>query len=319
MINEVKRQTGPVADKFPTIFSDASILRFLRARNWNTKKTTKMLKETLKWQLEFKPEKIRWEDIAHEAETGKVYRANYFDKQGRSVVIMRPGFQNSTSNEGQIRCLVYCMEKTIMAMQPGQEQMVWLIDFQGWNISKISVKVSRETARVLQNRYPERLAVAILYNPPKVFESFMAMVKPLLEQKTFKKVKFVYSNDPQSIKIMESLFDMDKVESAFGGKNTAGFDCAAYAKRMKDEDKKMSDLVNSRCMSPSVMSELQQPESVASDEGGSEVSDEGGSDFNDEMMSILEGVDEKIGEESISSKDVANVDAAKELKLSENA
>lgn len=145
------------------------------------------------------------------------------------------------------------------------------------------------------------------------------MVKPLLEQKTFKKVKFVYSNDPQSIKIMESLFDMDKVESAFGGKNTAGFDCAAYAKRMKDEDKKMSDLVNSRCMSPSVMSELQQPESVASDEGGSEVSDEGGSDFNDEMMSILEGVDEKIGEESISSKDVANVDAAKELKLSENA
>lgn len=319
MINEVKRQTGPVADKFPTIFSDASILRFLRARNWNTKKTPKMLKETLKWQLEFKPEKIRWEDIAHEAETGKVYRANYFDKQGRSVVIMRPGFQNSTSNEGQIRCLVYCMEKTIMAMQPGQEQMVWLIDFQGWNISKISVKVSRETARVLQNRYPERLAVAILYNPPKVFESFMAMVKPLLEQKTFKKVKFVYSNDPQSIKIMESLFDMDKVESAFGGKNTAGFDCAAYAKRMKDEDKKMSDLVNSRCMSPSVMSELQQPESVASDEGGSEVSDEGGSDFNDEMMSILEGVDEKIGEESISSKDVANVDAAKELKLSENA
>lgn len=319
MINEVKRQTGPVADKFPTIFSDASILRFLRARNWNTKKTTKMLKETLKWQLEFKPEKIRWEDIAHEAETGKVYRANYFDKQGRSVVIMRPGFQNSTSNEGQIRCLVYCMEKTIMAMQPGQEQMVWLIDFQGWNISKISVKVSRETARVLQNRYPERLAVAILYNPPKVFESFMAMVKPLLEQKTFKKVKFVYSNDPQSIKIMESLFDMDKVESAFGGKNTAGFDCAAYAKRMKDEDKKMSNLVNSRCMSPSVMSELQQPESVASDEGGSEVSDEGGSDFNDEMMSILEGVDEKIGEESISSKDVANVDAAKELKLSENA
>lgn len=67
------------------------------------------------------------------------------------------------------------MEKAIFSMQPGQEQMVWLIDFQGWNMSKISVKVSRETARVLQNRYPERLAIAILYNPPKVFESFMAV------------------------------------------------------------------------------------------------------------------------------------------------
>lgn len=53
-----------------------------------------------------------------------------------------------------------------------QEQMVWLIDFEGFNLSHISVKVTRETAHVLQDHYPERLGLAILYNPPKFFEPF---------------------------------------------------------------------------------------------------------------------------------------------------
>lgn len=64
------------------------------------------------------------------------------------------------------------MENALLGLKPGQEQLVWLIDFQNWNMSSVSVKVTRETARILQNCYPERLAFGILYNPPKVFESF---------------------------------------------------------------------------------------------------------------------------------------------------
>ncbi|GAB2290580.1 hypothetical protein Dimus_024861 [Dionaea muscipula] len=73
--------------------SDASISRYLRARNWHAKKAAKMLKETLKWRLEYKPEEIRWEDIAHEAETGKLYRSNFVDKLGRPVPVLRPSRQ----------------------------------------------------------------------------------------------------------------------------------------------------------------------------------------------------------------------------------
>jgi hypothetical protein len=35
------------------------------------------------------------EDIAHEAETGKIYRADYKDKLGRTVLVMRPGLEVS--------------------------------------------------------------------------------------------------------------------------------------------------------------------------------------------------------------------------------
>lgn len=57
------------------------------------------------------------------------------------------------------------------------------------------------------------------------------MVKPIIDQKTYQKVKFLYSNDPQSRYIMESIFDMDKVESAVGGKNKVGFDYKTYAEQ----------------------------------------------------------------------------------------
>ncbi|KAK9905299.1 hypothetical protein M0R45_000303 [Rubus argutus] len=306
-IDEVRKMIGPIANKLPALCSEAEISRYLRARNWNTKKAGKMLKESIKWRLEYKPEKIRWENIAHEAETGKIYRANYCDKYGRTVLVMRPGFQNTNAVNEQILYLVYCMENAILNLNPDQEQMVWLISFQRWNSSNISLKVTRETAKVLQNHYPERLGLGILYDPPKIFESFWTMVKPFLEPKTFKKVRFVYSDNPQSQKTMEDLFDIEKLESAFGGRNPSGFDYEAYAQRMKEDDKKMSDFIESGCSpsyQPSIMSESQQSDSLAS-----EGSDEAGLSSDDEAASSnLEIIGDEIQDQSHHTNNVANGD-----------
>ncbi|KAB1205472.1 Random slug protein 5 [Morella rubra] len=219
-INELRRLMGPLPDKLSMYCSDVSISRYLRARNWNVKKATKMLKDSLKWRLEYKPEEIRWEDVAHEAETGKIYRSNSVDKLGRTVLVMRPSRQNSKSTKGQIKYLVYCMENAILNLPPDQEQMVWLIDFDGFNLSNISVRVTKETAHVLQDQYPERLGVAILYNPPKFFEPFWTL------------------------------------ESAFGGNSDCGFEINKYAERMREDDKRMS----SSCTSGNPPSTAPQPD-----------------------------------------------------------
>ncbi|KAE8733701.1 Sec14p-like phosphatidylinositol transfer family protein isoform 3 [Hibiscus syriacus] len=237
-----------------------------------------MLKETLNWRLQYKPEAIRWEDIAKEAETGKIYRANYCDKLGRPVLVMRPGLQNTNSPTEQIKYLVYCIENAIMNMAQDQEQMVWLVYFQGWTMASISVKVTKETANILQEHYPERLSIGILYNPPKIFESFWTMVKPFLEPKTYRKIKFVYSDDPKSMTVVEEIFDLNILDVAFGGRNAAGFNYEAYAQQMKEDDIKRLNSVCSGCSSPysypsSILSESQQEstdldhDSIASDEG----------------------------------------------------
>ena len=70
-------------------------------------------------------------------------------------------------------------------------------------------------------------------------------MKPFLEPKTYNKVKFVYSDDTESQKIITDIFDMDKLEFAFGGRNPVGFDDNQYAERMKEDDKRMTTLLSS--------------------------------------------------------------------------
>jgi hypothetical protein len=68
---------------------------------------------------------------------------------------------------------------------------------------------------------------------------FLQMVKPILETKTYNKVKFGYSDDQNTKKIMEDLFDLEQLESAFGGNDNTPFDINKYADRMKEDDKKI--------------------------------------------------------------------------------
>lgn len=274
-INEVKVSLGPLPEKLSVYCSDASIARNLRARNWNVKKATKMLKDTLKWRKDYKPDEIKWDEVASEAETGKIYRSNYTDKHGRPVLVMRPRCQNTKSTRSQIKYLVYCMENAIMNLPENQEQMVWLIDFDGYTMSSISIKSTRETAHVLQNYYPERLGIAILYNPPKFFEPFWTIAKPFLEPKTVNKVKFVYSSDPNTMNIMKDLFDMDQIESAFGGIDSTGFDITKYAERMRQDDQKMPSLGNQGSATPHISAITKsESASVSADQTSSPEGDE---------------------------------------------
>ncbi|XP_024976783.1 phosphatidylinositol transfer protein 3-like [Cynara cardunculus var. scolymus] len=234
----IKKMRECRPDEFSRFCCDGSISRYLRARNWNVKKAVKMLETSLIWRMNYKPEEICWEHVAAEAETGKIYRSSYRDKNGRAVLVLRPRFQNSNSTRSQIKYLVYCMENAILNSPSDQEQMIWLIDFQGFNLSNISIKSTKETAHILQDHYPERLGLAILYNPPKFFEPFYKVVKPFLEPKTANKVKFVYADDPNTKTIMDNLFCMDELESAFGGKDEENFDIMKYAEKMKEDDAK---------------------------------------------------------------------------------
>ncbi|MCO5552855.1 hypothetical protein L7F22_006373 [Adiantum nelumboides] len=239
-LNELRTSLGVLTESESQFCTDGCLHRYLRATNWSKRKAAKMIKDTMNWREHYKPHQVKWDEIAKEAETGKIYRANFRDRDERTVLVMRPGVENTSQLDGQIRYLVYCMENAIMNLPADQEQMVWLVDFEGWNMSMVPLRTARETAHVLQNHYPERLAYAILYNPPKVFEMFWNVVRPFLDPDTQKKVKFVYSRDEDSKRLMESLFDLDKLECAFGGRNTCRFNTDEYATIMRGDDTKLT-------------------------------------------------------------------------------
>ncbi|KAK3231602.1 hypothetical protein Dsin_003483 [Dipteronia sinensis] len=242
-VKELKVEIGPLSGRSVQYCTDACLKRYLEARNWNVDKAKKMLEETLKWRSTYRPEEIRWNEVALEGETGKLFRASFHDRQGRSVLIMRPGFQNTKSIDDQIRHLVYLIENAILNLPEGQQQMAWLIDFTGWSLStSVPVKSARDTIHILQNHYPERLAIAFLYNPPRIFEAFWKVVKYFLDAKTFQKVKFVYPKNKDSVEVMRSYFDEENLPIEFGGKATLQYDHEEFSKLMVQDDGKSATL-----------------------------------------------------------------------------
>ncbi|KAF3440794.1 hypothetical protein FNV43_RR19080 [Rhamnella rubrinervis] len=178
-------------------------------------------------------------EVAHEGETGKVSRANFHDIFGRPVLIMRPGMQNTNSPVDNIRHLVYLLENAVLNLPEGQEQMSWLIDFTGFSLNtSVSVKTARDIINILQNHYPERLAVAFLYNPPRIFQAFWKAVKYFLDPRTFQKVKFTYPKDKDSVEIMKTFFDVDNLPSEVGGKATLEYDHVEFSRMMAEDDVK---------------------------------------------------------------------------------
>ncbi|CAI9777829.1 unnamed protein product [Fraxinus pennsylvanica] len=242
-VNKLKDALGPLSGRSLQYCSDACLKRYLEARNWNVDRSKKMLEETLRWRSTYKPEEIRWPEVAIEGETGKVYRANFHDRDGRTVLILRPGMQNTTSLDNQIRHLVYLIENAVLNLPEGQEQMAWLIDFTGWTLStNVPIKSARDSINILQNHYPERLAIAFLYSPPRIFEAFWKIVKYFLDAKTFQKVKFVYPKNKDSVELMSSYFDVDNLPAEFGGKATLQYDHEEFSRQMVQDDVKAAKL-----------------------------------------------------------------------------
>jgi hypothetical protein len=74
------------------------------------------------------------------------------------------------------------LENAVLNLSEGQEQMSWLIDFTGFSFStKLSIKTARDIIQILQNHYPERLGIAFLYNPPRIFQAFFKVCSPSLQ------------------------------------------------------------------------------------------------------------------------------------------
>ncbi|XP_044984037.1 phosphatidylinositol transfer protein 3-like [Hordeum vulgare subsp. vulgare] len=118
-INELRAALGPMPARGEKYCSEACLARYLEARNRKVDKSRKMLEENLKWRAISRPEDIHLPDVSVEAETGKMYRATFADREGRAVVIMRPAKQNTSSHEGQLRYLIYTLENAVLSLPEG--------------------------------------------------------------------------------------------------------------------------------------------------------------------------------------------------------
>jgi hypothetical protein len=210
--------------------------RYLRARKGDVGKAAEMLHNTLKWRLEFKPDDIKWQDVALEHETGKMY-ANGYDREGHPILVMRPRNENTKGQEGQLLNLVYILNTAIRLMSPGVEQWVLVLDFGGYSLKNAPpMKTSRAVLDIMQNHFPERLARAVLLDPPTLFYASYKIVEPFVDKHTREKVCFLRGKPEQLREQLNQYFDLSKLEQGLSGDLPYTYNHAQYGAQRSQED-----------------------------------------------------------------------------------
>ncbi|KAJ3774143.1 CRAL-TRIO domain-containing protein [Lentinula raphanica] len=197
-----------------------TIPRYSRASKWHLQDAKKRIKNTMEWRREFKPELIVPDEVKIEDESGKIL-INGFDKDGRPIIYMRPGRQNTETSPRQLRHLVWCLERAKDLMPPGQESLVIIVDYKTTTLrTNPSISVASKVLTILQHHYVETLGRAIVTNLPLLLNFFYKGISPFLDPVTRDKMRF----NPDLLELVPS----SQLEAEFGGEYEYEFDHEQY-------------------------------------------------------------------------------------------
>ncbi|WVQ84793.1 hypothetical protein IAT38_006950 [Cryptococcus sp. DSM 104549] len=200
--------------------------RFMRAAKWKMDDAKKRIKGTIEWRREFEPELIKPGDVGIEAETGKIILTG-FDFDGRPVLYMRPGRENTETSPRQIRHLIYHLERAIDFMPPGQEQVCIIVDYKSaTSQSNPSISTGRKVLNILQNHYVERLGRGVVVNMPWWINAFFSGITPFMDPITRDKIRF----NPK----VTDLVPASMLDHEFGGDYMFEFEHKSYWKTVTE-------------------------------------------------------------------------------------
>eukprot|EP00986_Skeletonema_menzelii_P002367 scaffold647_cov150-Skeletonema_menzelii.AAC.14 len=217
-------------------------LRHYRADKGNVQQSIRKIKATIQWRQEFCVEDIKRcfrdrnnpdlpiekqkelnnlaEVIAKENETGKIYIRGY-DKEGRAVLYLTPGRENSRCEIDNMRHLVYHLERAIACTRhkSGRQKVCIVIGYQGFRIENAPpMSVVKHTLQILQGHYPERMFRAYICDPPLVFRVFWNVIKHFVDPATLEKIAFCTGKEGKAL--LERDFDTNTTERQAGGRKT---------------------------------------------------------------------------------------------------
>ncbi|EIW71347.1 hypothetical protein TREMEDRAFT_27528 [Tremella mesenterica DSM 1558] len=200
--------------------------RYCRAAKWKMDDAKKRIKGTIEWRREYKPELMQPGDVKVEAETGKIILKG-FDMDGRPVLYLRPGRENTETSPRQIRHMIYHLERAIDLCPPGQDQVTIIVDYKSATSSTMpSIGKGRSVLNILQNHYVERLGRGLVVNMPWWVNAFFTGISPFLDPITRDKIRF----NPK----LTELVPPSQLDYEFGGEHNFVFDHDIYWKTLTE-------------------------------------------------------------------------------------
>ncbi|CAM8955756.1 unnamed protein product [Rhodiola kirilowii] len=219
-----------------------TLLRFLKARDFNLEKTVQMWEEMLKWREEYGTDTIL-EDFEFEEleEVLQYYPQGYHgvDKEGRPVYIERLGkahpsrMTQITTIDRYLRYHVQEFERMLLEKLPACSMAAkrqicsttTILDVQGLgmkNFSKTAATLLAAIAKIDSEYYPETLHQMFIVNAGPGFKKMLwPAAQKFLDPKTIAKIQVL---EPKSITRLLEVIDSNQLPDFLGGTCTCHVD-----------------------------------------------------------------------------------------------
>jgi len=211
---------------------ELSLLRFLRARKLEVEGAYAQFTKSYLWRIQVGVNTILDYPDPNEQVFQRLtpHAFHKCDKMGHPVYIERTGLVKMpivikyVSEQELLMRHVRTVERTIRSMKDysrqfgyNVEKQLIIMDLNGLSLrpDAMGMRLFRETLRIDQQYYPERLFRLFIINAPWLFSSVWALIKNWLDPVTKQKVEVLGSN--YSNRLLE-MIDADSLPVEFGGR-----------------------------------------------------------------------------------------------------
>ncbi|XP_015122014.1 protein real-time isoform X1 [Diachasma alloeum] len=221
--------------------SDATLLRFLRAREFMVDKSKEMLTQSLHWRKKYQIDRL-----LEEYEAPKVVK-NYFpggwhhcDKDGRPLYILRLGqmdvkglLKSIGEDELLLLALHICeeglslMEEATTVLGHPVSQWCLLIDLEGLNMRHLwrpGIKALLRIIEIVEANYPETMGRVLIIRAPRCFPILWTLISTFIHENTRNKFIFYCGTDYQEQNEggLTDYIDAEYIPDFLGGPSEEG-------------------------------------------------------------------------------------------------
>ncbi|XP_027336562.1 SEC14 cytosolic factor-like [Abrus precatorius] len=196
-----------------------TLIRFLRARDWNVSKAHKMLIESLKWRVENEIDNILAKpipaDLYRAVRDSQLIGMSGYSKEGLPVIAVGVGLStyDKASDKYYIQSYIQMNEYRDRVILPTATKKhgryigtcVKVLDMTGLKFSALNqLRLLTAIATIDDLNYPEKTDTYYIVNAPYVFSACWKVVKPLLQERTRRKIQVLQGcGKEELLKVMD--------------------------------------------------------------------------------------------------------------------
>ncbi|KAF9608964.1 hypothetical protein IFM89_012141 [Coptis chinensis] len=219
-MEEIDEQLKKTFQNMHQGYPDETLVRFLKARDWNVAKARKMLVDCLNWRIQNEIDNILTKpivptDFYRGVRDSQLIGVSGYSKEGLPVFAL--GIGQSTYDKASVHYYV----QSHIQINEYRDRVIFpyatkkfgrhigtcikVLDMTGLKLSAMSqIKLLTVISTIDDLNYPEKTDTYFIANAPYIFSSCWKIVKPLLQERTRRKVQVLQgSGRDELLKIMD--------------------------------------------------------------------------------------------------------------------